>query len=86
MIIEGQVYESVSDRVPAPGRPDGIPRRIRIAREPIRWHGKVFVETVQSDGRRVRGRWMETSDLHASAMTRYGEPRRRGYVLVPRTE
>lgn len=86
-IRAGQIYESVKNLVPSPGHPNGAPRQIRVVSEPSRFHGvygygKVEVETLRPDGTGVRRRRIELSELHESATTKTGEPRRNGYVLV----
>jgi hypothetical protein len=93
VITAGQIYEAVAakDRVPSPGERNGMPRRIRVVSEPSPFHGvygygKVMVETVLPDGRGVRRRRIELSELHESATTKHGQPRRNGYVLVMSAE
>jgi len=81
-IHAGQIYQSVSNR----HHPVDGPVRIRVVSEPSRFHGvygygKVQVETVRPDGTGVRRRRIELTQLHESATTRAGEPRRNGYVL-----
>ncbi|MFI6883397.1 hypothetical protein [Streptosporangium canum] len=78
-IRPGQVYESC--------HPLDEGRRIRIAGKPVTTpgvggFGKVQVETVTDDGRGIRRRSIEITQLHASATTGKGEPRRTGYRLV----
>lgn len=82
MITAGQIYEAVRT-----DRAFTSLRRIRVVSEPSRFngvygYGKVMVETVLPDGRGVRRRRIELSQLHESATTKTGEPRRNGYVLV----
>lgn len=72
----GQVYESVAGD-----------RQIKVVRvhstTPGVWgFGKVYVVTLTPDGREIRRRPLEASQLHASRLTAKGEPRRNGYVLV----
>lgn len=83
MIQPGQTYRSVK---PTAGEPE--PRHIRIevvgtiGRIHGVWgYGKVDVVTITADGRKVRRRAIEASQLHASPTTKTGQPRRTGYVL-----
>ncbi|MFE9461653.1 hypothetical protein [Streptomyces californicus] len=82
MIQPGQIYRSLSNRHhPADG-----PARIKVVGEPVSivglYHfGKVAVVTVTTDGREIRRRAIEVTQLHATATTRDGAPRRTGYVL-----
>ncbi|WP_329390241.1 hypothetical protein [Streptomyces sp. NBC_01716] len=82
MIQPGQIYRSTT---PIPDQPDNY-RRIKVVGEPNTvpggWNfGKVDVATLAEDGREIRRRRVETSQLHATATTRDGKPRRTGYVL-----
>lgn len=52
-----------------------------VGRVPGWGYGKVDVVTVTPEGRKVRRRAIEASQLHASATTKTGQPRRTGYVL-----
>lgn len=81
MIQRGQVYRSLGDPYPY-----DEPRRIKVVGEPITtWgrygYGKVDVVTITANGREIRRRAIEVSQLHDSAVTREGKPRRTGYVL-----
>lgn len=79
MIQPGQTYRAVS---PTPSDPEGRHIRIKVVWVPASfWEGKVNVVTVLADGREIRRRAIEASQLHASATTRDGQPRRTGYVL-----
>jgi hypothetical protein len=49
-------------------------------------YGKVPVATVTEDGREVRHRPLSADQLHDTALTRDGSPRRTGYVLDPLPE
>lgn len=81
-IEAGQVYVAVKASPSMPGE-----HRVRIrvvdcgAGYPSWGWSKTTVETVLPDGRGVRRRAIETTELHASATTRDGRPRRTGYVL-----
>ncbi|HKZ21185.1 MAG TPA: hypothetical protein VJQ57_13875 [Acidimicrobiia bacterium] len=45
--------------------------------------GEVFVGTVSNvGGRLIRQRWVRKSSFHDSAVNKYGEPRKSGWVLV----
>ncbi|MFJ8016205.1 hypothetical protein [Streptomyces sp. NPDC096339] len=82
MIQPGQTYRSLSNR----HHPDDVPVRIKVVGTPITipgvWgYGKVDVVTITAAGREVRRRAIEASQLHATATTREGQPRRTGYVL-----
>jgi len=84
VIRPGQIYEAIK---PNPADPNGTRRRIRVTGEPTSFHGmygygKVTVETVRPDGTGIRSRRIEVSELHDSATTKTGAPRRNGYVLV----
>lgn len=72
MVRPGQVYESC--------HPLDEGRRIRVVDMPV--NTKVLVESLQADGRGARRRNIETSQLHDSAATHAGQPRRTGYALV----
>ncbi|TFI30153.1 hypothetical protein [Streptomyces sp. 4R-3d] len=77
MIQPGQTYRSADPR----GGP-----RIKVVGEPISVaglhnSGKVDVVTLTKDGREIRRRPIEVTQLHATATTRDGTPRRTGYVL-----
>ncbi|QLJ01498.1 hypothetical protein HZZ00_11000 [Streptomyces sp. NEAU-sy36] len=81
-IEPGQTYRSVGDPYPY-----SEPRRIKVVGEPIRRFGryggysKVEVVTLTKDGREIRRRAIESTQLHDSATTRNGQPRRTGYAL-----
>ncbi|MFD9868537.1 hypothetical protein ACFXI8_27210 [Streptomyces niveus] len=82
MIQPGQVYRSA---VSTPDDPDNH-RRIKVVGEPNTvpggWNfGKVDVATLTEDGREIRRRRVEMSQLHATPTTRDGTPRCTGYVL-----
>ena len=82
-IRAGQIYQAVK---PNAADPYCVLRRIRVVTNPSRFHGvygygKVEVETLRPDGTGVRRRRIELTQLHQSATTRAGEPRRNGYVL-----
>lgn len=82
-IKPGQVYVACA---PIPSEPQPRYRRIRVVAEPITtWGrhgcGKVTVETVLPDGRGIRRRVIETSQLHPTAITKDGTSRRGGYAL-----
>lgn len=79
----GDVYVSCK---PVASMPDAHYIRIRVVGEPITTfgrygYGKVDVVTIAADGREVRRRALEASQLHATATTRDGRLRRTGYVL-----
>jgi hypothetical protein len=83
VIQPGQTYRSVQ---PIASDPRDGHRRIEVVGTPGRipgvWgFGKVDVVTLTADGRKVRRRAIEASQLHATATTRDGQPRRNGYVL-----
>jgi hypothetical protein len=77
-IRPGQVYVAC----------DGSGRLIRVLSRVnntpgLHGFGKVDVETMSSDGRGLRFRAIEARQLHATAATRNGQPRRTGYHLTP---
>ncbi|MFD7109152.1 hypothetical protein ACFWAF_03045 [Streptomyces microflavus] len=81
-IQPGQTYRSVA---PIPDHP-GNYRYIKILGEPmtipgVYGFGTVQVATLTEDGRETRQRSMKLNQLHATATTRDGVPRRTGYVL-----
>ncbi|TXS22431.1 hypothetical protein EAO70_06110 [Streptomyces sp. adm13(2018)] len=84
MIQPGQIYRSLSNRHhPADG-----PVRIKVVRTPgtipgVWGFGKVDIVTLTKTGREIRRRAIEASQLHATATTKDGRPRRTGYVLDP---
>jgi hypothetical protein len=83
MIQPGQIYRSLSNR----HHPCDGPTRIKVVGEPIAafgrygGYGKVDVVTLTADGRELRRRAIEASQLHDSPTTRDGKPRRTGYAL-----
>ena len=83
MSIEpGQIYRSLSNR----HHPVDGPTRIKVVGTvqsiPGVWgFGKVDVVTLTSNGREVRRRAIEATQLHESATTKDGKPRRNGYAL-----
>lgn len=84
MIEPGQEYVACSPTRSMPG--DHL-IRIRVVDSPITTagrygYGKVDVETVLPDGRGVRRRAIEASQLHDTPTTRDGKPRRTGYALT----
>lgn len=88
MIRPGQIYESCQPvRSESVDRPGVRHVRLKVLGEPGRMHGlwgygKVTVVTLTEDGREVRRRSLEASQLHASGTTKDGAPRRTGYRLV----
>ena len=83
-IERAQVYESCR---PVRSMPGEHYTRIRVIGEPVSMHGlygfgKVMVATLTDDGREVRPRALEVSQLHDSSTTKTGQPRRTGYRLI----
>jgi hypothetical protein len=81
MIQPGQTYRSLGDPYPY-----DEPRRIKVVGNPVTWpglydFGKVDVVTLTETGREIRRRAIEVTQLHESATTKTGKPRRTGYVL-----
>lgn len=81
-IKPGQIYRSLSNR----HHPCDGPTRIKVVDLPgttpgVWGFGKVDVVTVTAAGREIRRRAIATSQLHETATTRNGQPRRTGYVL-----
>lgn len=81
MIQPGQTYRSLSRRHPADG-----PVRIKVVGEPrtipgVYGFGTVRVVTITKGGRETRQRSVKLNQLHTTATTRDGKPRRTGYVL-----
>lgn len=79
-IQPGQIYVSLGNR----HHPVDGPTRIKVYSGPVQKHdggSKVHVVTLTRTGREVRARWIDTSQLHATATTRDGQPRCTGYVL-----
>lgn len=76
-IQPGQIYRPAK----------GGPLRIKVVSAPSaynlnRWSlNKATVVTLTADGREVRARSIDASQLHATTTTRDGQPRRTGYVL-----
>lgn len=84
-IERGQVYESCQPTFAVEGKE--VHTRIKVLGEPIGtpglFHfGKVQVATLTEDGREIRPRAIEVSQLHATGTTGAGQPRRTGYRLV----
>jgi hypothetical protein len=81
MIETGQIYRSAR---PVFAQQDGDDGHVRIK---VVWvpvvarEGKVAVATLTRTGREIRRRWIDTSQLHAAAVTRGGAARRTGYIL-----
>lgn len=80
----GQVYLACH---PADVDAVGWPRHIRVeavgpTTPGLGGFGKVEVVTLTRQGRAVRRRSVEATQLHASAVTRAGSLRRTGYVLL----
>lgn len=83
MIQPGQTYRAIQ---PTASDPRGEHRRIKVVGKLITHHGvwgyaKVDVVTLTAGGREIRRRPIEVGQLHATATTRTGQPRRTGYVL-----
>ncbi len=83
-IRPGQIYESCQ---PVRSEPGERRIRIKVVGEPVSTHGlygygKVMVATLTEDGREVRPRAIEWTQLHESGTTNAGQPRRTGYRLV----
>ncbi|MFF6847172.1 hypothetical protein [Streptomyces antimycoticus] len=82
-IEPGQLYRSLSNR----HHPVDGPTRIRVVGEPgvvpgVWGFGKVDIVTVTPSGREIRRRAISVAQLHESATTADGTPRRNGYVLI----
>lgn len=82
-IEPGQVYRSA---LPIPSEPGEHYRRIKVVDELIATPGvygfnKVDVATLTETGREIRRRAIEVTQLHDTATTHDGKPRRNGYVL-----
>ena len=83
VIQPGQTYRSLErDDLTS----NGSPRRIRVVGNPGATlgrygFGKVDIVTLTEDGREIRRRAIETSQLHDSSTTASGQPRRTGYAL-----
>lgn len=83
MIESGQLYEPCNFR--------GAGIRIKVIAAPtttfgMYGYGKCRVATLTPDGREIRPRYIECSQLHDSPTTKAGAPRRTGYHLVKETE
>ncbi len=79
MIEPGQTYRALGDPYPYTE-----PRRIKVVGRVVpgaMGHGKAHVVTLTSDGRELRRRAIEIAQLHDSATTADGQPRRTGYAL-----
>lgn len=81
MIQPGQTYYSLGDPYPY-----DQPRRIKVVGKPGtvpggHAFGKVDVVTLTETGREIRRRAIEVTQLHESATTTDGQPRRTGYAL-----
>lgn len=81
----GQIYESCQPTFVVDG--EETHTRLRVVGEPISTgglyrYGKVQVATLTPEGREIRQRAIEVSQLHASGTTKTGAPRRTGYRLV----
>ncbi|MFJ7269380.1 hypothetical protein ACIQV3_22510 [Streptomyces sp. NPDC099050] len=79
-IQPGQTYRSTSNR----HHPVDGPTRVKVVSKPYPGalgYGQVDIVTLTKSGREVRHRRIEASQLHATATTRDGQPRRTGYVL-----
>jgi hypothetical protein len=84
MIEPGQIYRSLGDPYPY-----DEPRRIKVVDLPGRTpgmygFGKVDVVTLTENGREIRRRAIEATQLHDSDTTKTGDKRRTGYVLETR--
>jgi len=77
VIQPGQIYRPAK----------GGPLRIKVVGTPSRFNlnryslNKATVVTLTADGRGVRKRSIDASQLHATATAKDGQPRRTGYVL-----
>ncbi|MFI5739176.1 hypothetical protein ACIA9I_12475 [Streptomyces anulatus] len=82
MIQPGQTYRSAS---PIKSDPQQRHTRIKVVDELIGKPGvyglnKVDIVTITDNGREIRRRAVEVTQLHTTATTRDGTPRRTGYV------
>ncbi|MYW49603.1 hypothetical protein [Streptomyces sp. SID161] len=80
----GQIYRSCQ---PVRSEPEPRHIRIKVVGKPMTipgvWgFGKVDVVTLREDGTETRRRGIKMTQLHESATTPAGQPRRTGYVLV----
>jgi hypothetical protein len=84
VIKPGQTYRAIR---PTASDPHKGHARIKVTAEPNRFNlsrwtaGKVQIVTITDDGREVRPRALNVRQLHETAITRDGKPRRTGYVL-----
>lgn len=83
MIEPGQVYRACK---PTPSMPGEHYIRVKVVSKPITMHGmygygSVTIVTLTNDGGKVRERAIKFNQLHASPVTKDGQPRRTGYVL-----
>lgn len=81
MIEIGQIYRSVK---PTGAYSSGTITRIKVVTKPLPGvfgYGKVDVVTLTEDGREIRRRALSVDQLHESAITVAGKPRRNGYIL-----
>jgi hypothetical protein len=83
IIRPGQVYRSCA---PVRGEPKERYIRIKVIGYPIHTvglygYGKVEIVTLLDNGKEVRHRAIECSELHDSPYTLTGAERRTGYVL-----
>lgn len=79
-ITTGQVYVACDPREIDPREFPYKPRQLAVVTV-LEHSDRVEVETLHYDGTRSRRRWMQSKYLHASATTRSGAKRTRGYVL-----
>lgn len=79
-IEPGQEYVAA-----APVQSEPVPLFVRIRVKGIsryqRGHAKANVVTVTADGREIRHRALSMDQLHDTATTRDGQPRKTGYIL-----
>ena len=83
MIQPGQTYRSAS---PAKDGTEPRHRRIRIVGPPmsipgVYGFGTIMIATLTENGDEVRPRHIPMKQLHTTATTRDGAPRRTGYIL-----
>ncbi|MFE6000297.1 hypothetical protein ACFQ6C_26110 [Streptomyces sp. NPDC056454] len=82
-IEPGQIYRSLDPRDELYG--DG-PRRIKVVGQPVvdpgqHNFGKVQIATLTQDGREIRRRQVNITQLHAKPVGKNGSARRSGYLL-----
>ncbi|TXJ78593.1 hypothetical protein E2C11_16430 [Streptomyces lavendulae] len=82
-IEPGQIYRSCQ---PVRSEPEPRHIRIKVVGKPMTipgvWgFGSVNIVTLTADGREIRRRAIECTQLHATPTTRSGQPRRTGYAL-----